>query len=384
MNIRDIRTVILLASLTTFSACAQFNGGSSFSDWFRPPPPPATAVATPPPSPFLADLSEGEIASVKAEAMRVYGPSWQRISERSRYVRQPLVETLARYGAPIALQMIPVVESGYNPYARSEVGATGLWQLMPETATDLRIRSNKLVDGRRDIEASTRGAAHFLLKQYARFGSWPLAFAAYHLGPSGVQRRIDRHPWHNGDGLRRLPLPPITKTYIRHILGLIALQRDGQLLLPPPYPTSTVVIHSPVDLERLHNVAGMRKNQLFRFNPKLARMQYYHDRPKQLSLRITQKGAKRVHHIIPSAASNKLYIRVQRGESIAQISRHYRVSVYVLKKENPELVARGLRQGMRLNIPVKDLSRAKITANPLIKKPSPELAEITTVATADL
>lgn len=383
MNIRDIRIITLLAGLT-LSGCAQFKGEGSFSDWFCPPPPPAdTAIITPPPNPFLASLSEREIASVKAEAMRVYGPSWQRIAERSRYVRQPLIETLTRYDAPIALQMIPVVESGYNPYARSEVGATGLWQLMPETATDLRIRSNKLVDGRRDIEASTRGAAYFLLKQYARFGSWPLAFAAYHLGPSGVQRRIDRHPWHNGDGLNRLPLPPITKTYIRHILGLIALQRDGQLLLPPPYPTSTVVIHSPVDLERLHNVAGMRKNQLFRFNPKLARMQYYHDRPKQLSLRITQSGAERVHHIIPSAASDKLRISVQRGESIANISRRYGVSVYVLKKENPELVAKGLRQGMQLNIPVKDLNRAKVTANPLIR-PSPEPAAITTVASANL
>jgi len=249
---------------------------------------------------FLSGLTEHELASVKAEAMRVYAPSWKRIARRSRYVRQPLLQTLKQNHAPVELQMIPVVESGYNPYARSAVGATGLWQLMPDTADDLRIISNNQLDGRRDIVISTRGAARFLLKQHARFGSWPLAFAAYHLGPNGVQRRIKRHPWHDGDGLNRLPLPPITKTYIRHILGLIALQADGRLSFPPPYPTGMVIIHAPVDLERLQTAAGLPRHQLFRFNPKLTRMQYFQYRPKQLSLRISQTRLRSVSHLIAS------------------------------------------------------------------------------------
>ena len=320
---------------------------------------------------FLAGLTEHELESVKAEAMRVYVPNWKRIAERSRYVRQPLVQTLKQNHAPIELQMLPVVESSYNPYAQSEVGATGLWQLMPDTATELRIKSDDRIDGRRDIETSTRGAARFLLKQHARFGSWPLAFAAYHLGPNGVQRRIDRHPWHNGDGLNKLPLPPITKTYIRHILGLIALQQDGVISFPEPYPTSTVTIHSPVDLERLHAAAGLPKNQLFRFNPQLVRMQYFQDRPKNLSLRISRSRLARVNNIISTRPSNKLSIHVLRGELVKDISKHYRVSVYALKKANPKL-SKGIRHGMRLRIPLKDLTRARIADNPLIK-PEPKI-----------
>jgi len=38
--------------------------------------------------------------------------------------------------------MAALFESSYDPYAQSEVGATGLWQLMPDTAADLRIKSN--------------------------------------------------------------------------------------------------------------------------------------------------------------------------------------------------------------------------------------------------
>ncbi len=325
-------------------------------------------------SPFLTGLTEQELESVRAEAMRVYVPNWKRIAERSRYVRQPLVQTLKQNHAPIELQMIPVVESSYNPYAQSEVGATGLWQLMPDTAADLHIKSDNQLDGRRDIATSTLGAARFLLKQHARFGSWPLAFAAYHLGPSGVQRRIDRHPWHNGDGLNKLPLPPITKTYIRHILGLIALQHDGLVSFPEPYPTSTVTIHSPVDLERLHAAAGLPKNQLFRFNPQLVHMQYFKDRPKNLRLRISQTRLDSVNNIISRKPSDKLNIRVLRGELVKDISKHYHLSVYALKKANPKL-SKGIRHGMRLRIPLKDLTRAKIADNPLIK---PELKILAT------
>ncbi|MDQ6982342.1 MAG: transglycosylase SLT domain-containing protein [Mariprofundus sp.] len=321
-------------------------------------------------NPFLAGLTEQELESIKVEAKRVYVSNWERIANRSRYVRQPLVQALKQSNAPMELEMIPVVESSYNPYARSEVGATGLWQLMPGTATDLRIKSNSQIDGRRDIATSTRGAARFLLKQYERFGSWPLAFAAYHLGPNGVQRRIDRHPWHHSDGLNKLPLPPITKTYIRHILGLIALQQEGVISFPAPYPTTTVTIHSPVDLERLHATAGLPKNQLFRFNPQLVHMQYFKDRPKNLSLRISQTRLDRINHIIPSRASDKLSIRVLHGEQIKDISKHYRVSVYTLKKANPKL-AKGIRHGMRLHIPIKNLTRARIADNPLIK-PEPK------------
>ncbi|MFQ5345665.1 MAG: transglycosylase SLT domain-containing protein [Mariprofundus sp.] len=362
-----IRQIYLITTLAVFfiASCTPVKNADNNAQ------PTNSITAQPAPNPFMDGLTEQEVASVKAEAMRVYVQNWERIAERSRYVRQPLVQALKQSHAPLELQIIPVVESSYNPYARSEVGATGLWQLMPGTATDLRIKSDNHIDGRRDIATSTRGAARFLLKQHEHFGSWPLAFAAYHLGPNGVQRRIDRHPWKNGDGLNRLPLPPITKTYIRHILGLIALHQDGRISFPAPYPTTTVVVHSPVDLERLHTAAGLPKNQLFRFNPQLVRMQYFQDRPKTLNLRISQSRLKRISYAIPSGNSNKLSIHVLRGEKIRDISKRYRVSVYALKKANPTL-GKGIRHGMRLRIPVKDLARARIADNPLIK-PEPKM-----------
>jgi len=54
-----------------------------------------------------------------------------------------------------------------------------------------------------------------------------------------------------------------------------------------------------------------------------------------------------------------------RGELLRDISKRYRVSVFALKKANPQL-AKGIKHGMLLRIPVKDLSRARITGNPLV------------------
>ncbi|WP_238701342.1 lytic transglycosylase domain-containing protein [Mariprofundus erugo] len=329
----------------------------------------AAAVPAAPATPLLAGLSAEELSAVKAEALRAYQPRWPGIAKRSRYVRQTVLEALSQADAPLELQLIPAVESGYDPYAQSDVGATGLWQLMPETAADLHIVSNHQFDGRRDVSRSTHGAAQFLKKQHQRFGSWPLALAAYHLGPNAVQRRLQRRPWHDGDGLKRLPLPPVTKTYIRHILGLIALQQEGRINFPAPYPTETIEVQTPVDLERLHTVVALPKNQLFLLNPKLGKMQYFQNSPATISLRISQKRIDRLRQAMVQDSADHLTIRVGQGETIRDISRHYQVSVNELKRTNPNM-NRDIKPGMVLQIPLRALTRIKVSDNPLLTRTS--------------
>lgn len=79
---------------------------------------------------LLAGVSTAELNAIKSEALHAYQPRWEAIARRSRYVRQTVLEELQKSGAPMELQLIPAVESGYDPYARSDAGATGLWQLM--------------------------------------------------------------------------------------------------------------------------------------------------------------------------------------------------------------------------------------------------------------
>ena len=101
-----------------------------------------------------------------------------------------------------------------------------------------------------------------------------LAFAAYHRGPGSISKRLRKHPWRPQDGLDRLPLPGITKAYVRHALGLAALTRLGVLEFPAAHKTQPLIVQGPVDLQRLAKASGIDKGDIFRFNPELDYSQY--------------------------------------------------------------------------------------------------------------
>ncbi len=106
-----------------------------------------------------------------------------------------------RHGIPEDLFLRLVTqESGWDPQARSERGALGLAQLMPDTASRLG------VDPLNETQ-NLDGGARYLAQQYRRFGSWRLALAAYNAGPEAVVA-------HDG-------IPPYAETqnYVRAILG---------------------------------------------------------------------------------------------------------------------------------------------------------------------
>ena len=71
------------------------------------------------------------------------------------------------------------IESGFDPAARSQVGAIGLGQLMPDTARILGVDPD-------DPLQNLHGSARYLLAQLDRFGSPELALAAYNAGPEAV------------------------------------------------------------------------------------------------------------------------------------------------------------------------------------------------------
>lgn len=325
-------------------------------------------------SDFFTGLTPAEIEAVRMEAWKAYGSHWNTIAKRSRYVRQPLLEALKKAGAPRELQIIPVIESSYDPYAQSEAGATGLWQLMPSTAADLSIKSDRFIDGRREIKASTRGAAKLLLKQYRRFGNWPLAFAAYHLGGRGVQKRINRRPWQPEDGLKKIPLPPITKTYVRHILGLISLYQVGEFTFPKPLPTETVRVQTPVNLDVLHKKAELPKHQLFRYNPKLNLKHYYDKKSSAISLRVTRWRVPAVKKHIPKNPADYLTISLRQGERLRDIVKKYNTSVSELHRSNSGNLTLLAKAG-KLRIPLTVLKRVQAEKNPLVKPPIRMLAD---------
>ena len=94
-----------------------------------------------------------------------------------------LIEQAARIHRldPTLLKAVAWQESRGRMRAISPRGALGVMQLMPSTASELGVNPRVMTD-------NIRGGAIYLRRQLDRFGTVPLALAAYNAGPGAVLR----------------------------------------------------------------------------------------------------------------------------------------------------------------------------------------------------
>jgi membrane-bound lytic murein transglycosylase D len=90
---------------------------------------------------------------------------------------------------PIELTRLVFVESSFNIHAQSKVGASGLWQIMPNVAREKGYITNHADKRNHPIEA-TKLAAHIMKTNFNSLKSWPLAITAYNHGLTGVRRMM--------------------------------------------------------------------------------------------------------------------------------------------------------------------------------------------------
>ncbi len=105
--------------------------------------------------------------------------------QRARGLLPRILSILRRHNVPEELAALPLVESAFNPQARSKAGAVGLWQFVASTGKRY-LTINRGRDDRRDPIRATEAAARLLRHNYETLGSWPLALMAYHHGMEGV------------------------------------------------------------------------------------------------------------------------------------------------------------------------------------------------------
>lgn len=105
----------------------------------------------------------------------------------------PVVQRILRENdLPEALAYIALQESGFDPKAKSGVGAAGLWQFMIPTAREYGLEVRGLTDERLDPVKSTYAACKYIKWLYSRFGDFMLVMAAYNHGPGNVSRALTK------------------------------------------------------------------------------------------------------------------------------------------------------------------------------------------------
>ncbi|MCG3650880.1 transglycosylase SLT domain-containing protein [Aliarcobacter butzleri] len=113
---------------------------------------------------------------------------------------------------PFSAIFIPLIESSFvNQINKS--GPSGLWQFMPQTAKNLKLKNDDFVDERLDLIKSTDAASTYLRKYYKRFDRWYLAFLAYNAGEgriidgiarASLDKYLEEHPTMTDDKVIRI------------------------------------------------------------------------------------------------------------------------------------------------------------------------------------
>ncbi len=200
----------------------------------------------------------------------------KRMTERGGRYLFHIVEEVEKRGMPTELALLPFVESAFNPQAMSTARASGMWQFIPGTGRDYRLKQNIFRDDRRDVLASTRAALDYLGRLYGMFGDWQLALAAYNWGEGNVQRAIARN---QKSGLptdySSLSMPNETRYYVPKLQAIknIVLRPEAfQLALPAlknhPYFLS-VPIERDIDVDLAARLAEVSHDEFKQLNPQM-------------------------------------------------------------------------------------------------------------------
>ena len=290
----------------------------------------------------------------------------QRFFERGEALRPRIEQILKDNDVPPELYYLAMIESGFVSNAKSRAKAVGLWQFMQGTAKNYGLTVNKHVDERRNWIKATEAAASYLKDLNNVFGSWYLALAAYNAGEhrivNSIMRGKTRDFWAlaEADLLPRETLNYVPKFLAAQIIGKNKEKYGFKNINVDPEDRweeyDVVTVPAGVSLRELAKVSAVPYEVLHRWNldllsgitPSLKNGTSQIYAPKIYAAKFEDKKmeiAKIKRQPLPMAPTKTKYAYghgddsyaiyvVQRGDTIAGISKRLRTSTRTLMKIN--------------------------------------------------
>ena len=285
-----------------------------------------------------------------------------------------VVDALREASLPTEFALIPFVESGYRPGARSASGPAGLWQFIGITARNQGIAMGETYDGRLSPVESTQAAVRYLKTLHGMFGGdWRLAVMAYNAGEYRILQSMRSAGMNAGNAQpKALPgLSGITYAYVEKLHALACVLQQAQdnaewlqdLDRPVPQLLATALPPGAGSLEAWAAREGHDGAMIRRLNPALPNRLASAGKPLRVLAPIGGSAtplpstfpaslpiASVISTVVAAASSASAGHTVRRGESAWAIARRYGLKPEHLLKLN-KLPARAvLRPGMVLRL----------------------------------
>jgi membrane-bound lytic murein transglycosylase D len=212
------------------------------------------------------------------DMIELYAVKKRALTERMLGLAQlyfPMIEEIMdRYGIPLEMKYLAIVESALNPIARSPVGAGGLWQFMYGTGKQYNLDVNSYVDDRSDPYKSTIAACKHLNDLYKVHKNWLLVLAAYNSGTGNVTKAIRRSGGKTDFWEISPYLPAETSSYVPAFIAVTYVMNhasDHNLFPIMPifkyHEIDTVLVKDFLTFDVLSERLNVSKEELLFLNP---------------------------------------------------------------------------------------------------------------------
>ena len=279
---------------------------------------------------------------------------WLTNSERYRSI---VYDVFEEEKVPNDLYYLAMIESGFNPHARSYARAVGMWQFISATGRYYGLRHNWWFDERRDVYKASRAAGQHLSDLHDRFGDWYLALAGYNCNPRKVEKNMRRYNTRDFWQLKRLPRQ--TRNYVPTYLAAMIIAKNPEKFgfyvdSVPAIEVDSVTISESVDLNVIAQIVDTTYSFIKEINPAVLRW-------------VTPPGVKNFIVYLPDGKRDQFIEnyskipdekkrswvrhRIKNGEALSTIANKYHTNVSVIKSTN-HLRSNRIRAGHYLLIPV--------------------------------
>ena len=296
-------------------------------------------------------------------------------------------EALAQYQLPLELKYLPVIESAFNPRARSRVGAMGLWQFMAATGKRYGLEINSLVDERCNPIKASYAAARYLKDLYDIFGDWNLVIAAYNCGPNNINKAIHRAGGERDYWKISSYLPRETQGYVpafiaaNYVMNYYSVHNIQPMRVSFSSNTDTILVNRDVKMEKIASICNIDINELKALNPQynttlipgykmecILRMPqkqiltfidlqdsiYSDDKMAERSLAQTadsdaSPNAKTTKSTSKSSGSSPRYVTIRKGQTLSVIAKQNHTTVANLRRLNG-IKGSSIRAGKKIRV----------------------------------